>query len=83
MAVVREGKNGNGRITLCEPQDGRRQPRYNLTPDALSNHSEFEGSGARKARAQANTHTQTLSTLYIRLCTVKYVLENHLWASSN
>ena len=68
MAVVREGKSGNGRITLCEPQNGRRQPRYDLTPGAPSNHSEFEGDGARNARGyREHTHRQTISALYIRL----------------
>ena len=48
MVVVCEEKSGNERKTLCELQDGR-QPRHNLTPDALSNHSKFEGDGARNA----------------------------------
>ena len=66
MAVVREGKSGNGRITLCQPQDERRQPRYNLTPDAPRNHSEFEGDGARNARAyREHTHTHRHGRLYI------------------
>ena len=69
MAVIREEKSGNGRITLCEPQDERRQPHYNLTSDVPSNYSEFEGNGARNAHAyRKHTHTQTLSALYIRLC---------------
>ena len=53
---------------LCEPQDGQHQPNYNLTPGAPRNHSEFEGDGARNARAyiaNKHTHTQTLQ-LYIQ-----------------
>ena len=68
MAVFREGKSGNGRITLCEPQDGQCQPRYNLIPCAPSNHSEFEGDGARNARTyreHTHTHTHRQFQLYI------------------
>ena len=62
MVVVREEKSGNGRITLCQSQDGCRQLRYNLTPSALSNHSEFEGDGARNTCAY---HEHTHGQLYI------------------
>ena len=66
MADGREGKSGNGRITHCKPQDGCRQPRYNLTSGAPSNHSEFDGDGTRNARARiANAHTHRHDRLYI------------------
>ena len=64
MAVVREGKSGNGRITLCGKQDGRRQLRYNLTSDAPSNHSEFDDNGARNAHTYCK-HTDRHFRLYI------------------
>ena len=63
MAVVREGKTGNGRIILCEPQDERRQPRYNLTPSALSSYSEFDSDGARNVH-DYRQHTQTDKTIF-------------------
>ena len=64
MAVVREGKSGNGRITLCESQDGCCQPYYNLTPSAPSNHSKFEGDGASNTRVYCE-HTDRQFWLYI------------------
>ena len=58
MAVVRKVKSGNGQITPCRPLDGRRQPRYNLTLSAPSNHNEFHGNGASNVRAyREHTHT--------------------------
>ena len=64
MAVVCEGKSGNGWITLYELQDGRCQLRYKLTPDATSSHSEFEGDGARNACVyREHTDRQTISAL--------------------
>ena len=69
MVLARKRKSRNGRIPLCELQDGQRQPRYNLTPGVPSNHSEFDDDGARNAVRIANTHThrQTLSAFDSRL----------------
>ena len=75
MAVVREGISGNGRITLYEPQDGQRQPRYNLTPNALSNCSEFDNDGARNAcTSQTHTHSHTDNFGYIIILDVTHDL---------
>ena len=69
-------ENRNGRITLCEPHDRRRQPCYNLTFDAPSNHSEFEGAGARNARAyREHTHTHRQFRLFILEDTCMYMTD--------
>ena len=59
--MVCEGKSGKVQIiiTLYEPQDRQRQPRYNLTPNVPSNKCMEQQTGAQITNTPRQTDRQT------------------------